>query len=319
GACLATGAVFCEDNNIDFTHRRLGLPCTPHIALLAAYCALPASGRQLQPAAKRRTWAARQPMQPWAPARTPRSAPRPTPPRPTTTATRPIPPPSRATRCRGAPIRPAPALCPCTTHPSTTSAGNRCCRAPSSRQNPYPRGYELGTRSAGGDRDAEAGAAKLRRAVNHQLAVVGVNDVLHDRQANAVALHAFVTAYAALQHLLQLVGGNPRAVVLDAQVQGSRLVADRGLGLHRQQDAVPGPLERVVQQVAHQLEQVALLAVEHRTVLDVEFTQGVFRRVYLLQAAHQVFGMPGDRHRAGESLASRRGRPRQLVGHQLIH
>src|SRR3546814_18784920 len=67
--------------------------------------------------------------------------------------------------------------------------------------------------------DLEAGTAKFLRRTNVQLAAVAAHQVLHDRQADAVALHALVAAYAALQDVGAPVLRNARAVVVDGQHQ----------------------------------------------------------------------------------------------------
>src|SRR5690348_13002588 len=167
---------------------------------------------------------------------------------------------------------------------------------------------------------AEARTTQFRRTVDHQFPAIGMHDVLHDRQADTVALHPLVAAHAALQHLLDLVRGDARAIVFHAQPQsGSLLPAGIGLHLHHQQHAVACPLERVLQQVAHQLQQVALLAVEHRALLDVEFAQHILGGVDLFQTLHQIFRVAGDRHCAGKGLPAGRGGARQLVGNQFVH
>jgi hypothetical protein len=76
--------------------------------------------------------------------------------------------------------------------------------------------------------DAETRAAEFRRTIDHQLALVGMHDVLHDRQADAVALHALVATHATLQHLFDLVIGDAGAVVFHAQPQARTLPAGDG-------------------------------------------------------------------------------------------
>src|SRR3546814_18412239 len=65
--------------------------------------------------------------------------------------------------------------------------------------------------------DLEAGAAKFLRRTDVQLAAVAAYQVLHDRQADAVALHALVAAYAPLQDVGDPALGNARALVVDGQ------------------------------------------------------------------------------------------------------
>src|SRR3546814_5681338 len=138
--------------------------------------------------------------------------------------------------------------------------------------------------------DLEAGTATFLRRTNVQLAAVAAHQVLHDRQADAVALHALVAAYAALQDVGDPVLGNARAVVVDGQHQPRPSVGLLPGGPGGQQAARLRPLERVLEQVAEQFLQVARLAVELHARVDVEFADHALVGVDLLQPAHDLLG-----------------------------
>src|SRR5690606_8141022 len=115
---------------------------------------------------------------------------------------------------------------------------------------------------AGREPDFEAGATEFARARYVELAAVAAHHVLHDRQADAVAVHAFVAAHAALQHHRHLFRRDAGAIVVHRQQQ-ARAPARRALARARgQQHPRLRPLERVLEQVAEQFLQVAGLAVE---------------------------------------------------------
>src|SRR3546814_1148807 len=90
---------------------------------------------------------------------------------------------------------------------------------------------------------------------------------------DAVALHALVAAYAALQEVGDPVLGNARAVVVDGQHQPRPSVVLLLGGTGGQQHARLRPLERVLEQVAEQFLQVARLAVELHARVDVKFSE----------------------------------------------
>ena len=114
-------------------------------------------------------------------------------------------------------------------------------------------------------------------------------------------------------------GRDARAVILDGHLQARTALAALGHRPRTQQDPVIGPLEGVLQQVAEDLQQVAGLAVEARTRIDIELAQHVARGVHLLQAAHQVLGMRLDLDRGDEGLHAGGRRARELVGDDVVH
>ncbi len=153
----------------------------------------------------------------------------------------------------------------------------------------------------------------------HRFAAVILDQVLHDRQADAVALHAFVATYATLQHLADIVRRDARAVVVHGQQQAGAACIRCRQGLRGQQDTALGPLEGVFQQIAQQFLQVTRLAMEARGRIDVELAQHALGRIDLFQAPHDLFGVGLDRQRCGEQLVARRRSARQLIGHQVVH
>src|SRR3546814_11464020 len=100
---------------------------------------------------------------------------------------------------------------------------------------------------------------------------------LHERQADAVALHALVAAYATLQDVGDPVLGNARAVVVDGQHQPRPSVGLLLGGPGGQQHARLRPLARVLEQVAEHFLQGARVAsggasCRDRVVPDVEIS-----------------------------------------------
>ena len=86
-----------------------------------------------------------------------------------------------------------------------------------------------------------------------------------------------------------------------------------------EQHAIPGPLERVFQQVAEQFEKITLLAVETRGGVDFEFAKDLPRRVYFFKTADDFLCARADRDRRSECRVSRRRRARQLIRDDFIH
>ncbi len=132
-------------------------------------------------------------------------------------------------------------------------------------------------------------------------------------------LRSAVTAHAALQKMLDIFRGNAGTVILDTKVDPAACTGTRGHRSRGQDDAPARPLERVFEQIAEQFHQVALIAMEARGRINLEFTQDRFRNVDLLQAAHDFLGIRLQRERRGKRLMARRCRARQLVGDNFIH
>src|SRR5690606_30418499 len=76
----------------------------------------------------------------------------------------------------------------------------------------------------GRQHDLELRPAQFLRTRDVQLAAVAADDVLHDRQPDAVALHALVAAHAALQDVGDALLGDARAIVLDHDRQAGPAV-----------------------------------------------------------------------------------------------
>src|SRR5690606_25839730 len=74
-------------------------------------------------------------------------------------------------------------------------------------------------RSAHPEPSREARAAERRRTVDAEFTAIGLDDVLHDGEADAVALHAFVAAHATLQQALDVLVGDAGTVVLEHEFQ----------------------------------------------------------------------------------------------------
>src|SRR5262245_59768442 len=91
-----------------------------------------------------------------------------------------------------------------------------------------------------------------------------------------------------------------------AEYAGATLRRDRH-GARREQHAMARPLERVLEQIAEQLHEIALLAVETRAAVDVELAQHVLVGIDLFERAHDFLGagLERQRHRKGLSSTGR--------------
>lgn len=157
----------------------------------------------------------------------------------------------------------------------------------------------------------EAGAAE-GRLIHPDLAAVAVHDFGDDGEPYPLARGA-VGPDAALEDLLRLAGGDAGAVILHHDEQAVVLVADMD------PDLADGELAGVVEQVAHQLHQIALLAVEEDIVIELEAGLQLLVAIDLGEAGQQFLD---ERYRLGalarEALSTRDGAA-QLVLDDLVH
>ena len=134
-----------------------------------------------------------------------------------------------------------------------------------------------------------------------------------------MAVHPLVAAHATLQHMGDAIVGDAGAVVLDGDRQTRAATRHRVALGHGQQHLRTRPLERVLQQVAEQLLQVAGFTVETRLGGDLEFAQHALGGVDLLQAGHDLLGLRFDLDRRGEQLVAGARGAGQLVADQVVH
>ncbi len=134
----------------------------------------------------------------------------------------------------------------------------------------------------------------------------------HHGEADPLAGGA-IGAHPALEDKPGFVGGDAGAVVLHHDEQAALLTQYRHL------DLADGKFAGVVEQVAHHLHQIALLAIEENIVIELEAGLQLLVAIDLGQARQQFFD---ERHRlgalAGETLAAGDGTT-QLVLDDLIH
>ena len=126
------------------------------------------------------------------------------------------------------------------------------------------------------ERTAQFAAPDIQRTA------VGIGEFPHDRQAQAVALDPLVAPHPALQQALTLPGLDTRAVVLDDEHQAGAPIFPRDLATADPHPRAP-ILERVVEQVAGEFQQVALLAVEPQLVVKFNGRVDHFVRMDFLQ------------------------------------
>jgi hypothetical protein len=135
------------------------------------------------------------------------------------------------------------------------------------------------------------------------------DDVLHDRQADAVALHALVAAHAALQHVGDVVSAMPGPSSSTAIDSPGRARAPASALGHGQQHARARPLERVLQQVARAVPAGRRSRRGSAPRGDLEFAEHALGGVDLFQAAHDLLGLarsrPARRTACGRSEAAR--------------
>ena len=134
-----------------------------------------------------------------------------------------------------------------------------------------------------------------------------------------MALHALVAAHAALQHQRDLFLRDAGTVVFHPQQQTGATIGRTFAGFHGEQYPRTRPLERVLQQIAQQFLQVALLTIETRLRIDLEFAEHAFPGIDLFQPADDVLGAGLQRQRRREQLVSTGRRATELVTDQIVH
>ena len=157
----------------------------------------------------------------------------------------------------------------------------------------------------------ETGAAE-GGLVHLNVAAIAVHYLGHHGEADTLAGGA-IGAHPALEDKPGFAGGDAGAVILHHDEQAALLTQ------HRHLDLADGKFAGVVEQVAHHLHQIALLAIEENIVIEAEVGLQLLVAIDLGQARQQLFD---ERHRlsalAGETLAAGDGTT-QLVLDDLIH
>lgn len=167
------------------------------------------------------------------------------------------------------------------------------------------------TPALSGEGDVESRAAE-RGVIHPDLAAVAVHDFGHHGEANPLAGGA-VSPHAALEDLLRFAGIDAGTVVFHHDEQAALPVADMN------PDLADGEFAGVVQQVAHQLHQIALLAVKEDIVVKLEAGLQLLVAIDLGEAGQQLLD-EGNRFGAlaREALSPGDGAA-QLVLDDLIH
>ncbi len=139
-----------------------------------------------------------------------------------------------------------------------------------------------------------------------------MDDFGHHRQSDALTRRA-VSPYAALEDLLRFGRIDTRAIIFHFDTQSLEMAT------HRHLHFADGKFAGIVEQVTHQLHQVALFAVEESVIVELEVGLQLLVAIDLGQAGQQFFN---QRYRlgtlAGKALAAGHG-PSELILDHLIH
>ena len=115
---------------------------------------------------------------------------------------------------------------------------------------------------------ADTSAAQRRALIYSDMPAVGLHDIAHHRQADALAGNRAVGAHAARQHGFTLRRFDAGTVVLYLQEKGRSSTGLLCAGL--QTDLPVRELAGVVEQVAAQLQQVRFIAAEVQIGFDIQ-------------------------------------------------
>ena len=127
------------------------------------------------------------------------------------------------------------------------------------------------------------------------MATVGLGNLFHDGQSDAVAGGRFVETCAALQQRICGIGRDTRTVVFDNEQQAALPVAVIWVA-YRYPHSFLAPLARVIEQIPSHLEKVTAVATKLHVVIDGRLDVRTLVVVDLAQSRDESFYFRGDRH-----------------------